>query len=179
MDQNRPALRYAKAVLNLAIEKKAAETVEGDMRHIAATIDQNSELQNLLKNPVIPAVLKKEVLQHIFTASQHLIKDLIRVLTDNKRIALLREVAHTYTMLYKKQRGEATAYVTTAIPLTPDLEAKIEAAVTKSISNNITVKNKIDENILGGFILSVGDLQYDASIAGNLNSIKKEFTNSL
>lgn len=173
MNQSRATLRYAKAVLDFALEQKAAYAVENDMRHIANTISQNQELQDFLKNPVVPAAIKKEALQEIFNTSHEISKNLIAVLTDNKRIALLQEVAHKYSILYKKQKGEAVAYVTTAVPLTPDLEAKIKAEVTKGAADNIAMQNTVDKTILGGFVLQIGDLQYDASIASNLNRLKK------
>ena len=76
-------------------------------------------------------------------------------------------------------KGEDVAYVTTAVPLTADLEKKVLAEVSKITGNKVTIENKIDESIIGGFVLRVGDLQYDASIANKLNSLKREFTNSL
>jgi F-type H+-transporting ATPase subunit delta len=69
--------------------------------------------------------------------------------------------------------------VTTAVPLTPSLEKKILAQVEKITSNKITLENQIDESIIGGFILRIGDLQYNASISNKLNNLKREFTNSI
>ena len=76
-------------------------------------------------------------------------------------------------------KGEEVAYVTTAVPLTSDLEKKILETVTKATGSKVTLENKIDESIIGGFVLRVGDTQYDASIANKLNGLKREFTNSL
>jgi len=71
------------------------------------------------------------------------------------------------------------AFVTTTVPLTPSLEKKILAQVEKITTNKITLENKIDESIIGGFILRIGDLQYNASIFNKLNNLKREFTNSI
>ena len=76
-------------------------------------------------------------------------------------------------------KGKDIAHVTTAVPLTADLEKKILAKVTELTGNKVSIENKIDESIIGGFVLRVGDLQYDASIANKLSSLKREFTNSL
>jgi F-type H+-transporting ATPase subunit delta len=70
------------------------------------------------------------------------------------------------------------ATVTTAVPLTKELEAKVLAKVKELTGNDVSLENKIDENIIGGFILRVGDLQYNASIANKLNTLKREFTNN-
>lgn len=179
MNESRAAVRYAKATLDFAVEKKAAEAVEKDMRTIAASIDENTELQNLLGSPVIKGAVKKGALNKIFKGSNQITLGLINTLTDNKRIGLLQEVAYKYIILHEQLKGEDVAYVTTAVPLTAALEKKVLAEVAKITGNKVTIQNKVDENILGGFVLRVGDLQYDASVANKLNNLKREFTNSL
>ncbi|MEO2050457.1 MAG: ATP synthase F1 subunit delta [Allomuricauda sp.] len=179
MNGNRAAIRYAKATLDYAVEKKAAEAVEKGMRSIADTLSGNKELQGLLESPVIKAELKKNVLLEVFKGCDEITKGLVQTLLDNKRIAMLQEVAYKYIIQYEKMKGEEVAYVTTAVPLTPELEKKLLDQVTKATGKKVTLENKIDESILGGFVLRVGDTQYDASIANKLNGLKREFTNSL
>lgn len=179
MNQNRAAIRYAKATLDFAVEKKAAEAVEKDMREIAATISGSGELQHLLESPIIKSEVKKNSLWEIFKDASEITKGLLQTLLSNKRIAMLQEVAFKYIILHEKLKGEEVAYVTTAVPLTSALEKKILDTVTKATGNKVTLENKIDENIIGGFVLRVGDTRYDASIANKLNGLKREFTNSL
>ncbi|MCL6274327.1 ATP synthase F1 subunit delta [Muricauda sp. 2012CJ35-5] len=179
MNESRAAARYAKATLDFAIEKKAADAVEKDMRSIAATINDSSELQNLLGSPVIKSAAKKGVLSKIFKESNQITLGLINTLTDNKRISLLQEVAYKYVILHEQLKGEDVAYVTTAVPLTAAMEKKVLAQIAKITGNKVTLENRIDESIIGGFVLRVGDLQYDASVANKLNGLKREFTNSL
>ncbi|WP_108245576.1 ATP synthase F1 subunit delta [Muricauda brasiliensis] len=179
MNQNRAAIRYAKATLDFAVEKKAADAVEKDMREIAATISDSVELQNMLESPIIKSEVKRNSLLEIFKGANEITKGLLQTLINNKRIDMLQEVAFKYIILHEKLKGEEVAYVTTAVPLTSDLEKKILETVTKATGNKVTLENKIDESIIGGFVLRVGDTQYDASIANKLNGLKREFTNSL
>ncbi|MEE1961648.1 ATP synthase F1 subunit delta [Allomuricauda taeanensis] len=179
MDQNRAAIRYAKATLDFAVEKKAADDVEKDLREIAAVISESGELQQVLESPVVKSEVKKSALFEIFKDSNEITRGLIQTLLDNKRIAMLQEVAFKYIILNEKRKGEEVAYVTTAVPLTAELEKKILAEITKATGNKVTIENKIDESIIGGFVLRVGDTQFDASIANKLNGLKREFTNSL
>ncbi len=179
MNESRAAIRYAKATLDFAIEKKAAEAVEKDMRSIASSIADNSELQSLLGSPIVKGEIKKNALQEIFKGSNEITMGLIGTLTDNKRIGMLQEVALKYIILYEQLKGEDVAFVTTAVPLTAALEKKVLAEVTKITGNKVTIENKVDESIIGGFVLRIGDLQYDASVANKLNGLKREFTNSL
>jgi F-type H+-transporting ATPase subunit delta len=73
-------------------------------------------------------------------------------------------------------KGTQIAKVTTAVPLTEALKTKVLAKVKELTKKDVEVINIIDESILGGFILRVGDIQYNASIANKLNNLKREFT---
>lgn len=179
MSSSRAAVRYAKAVLDLSVEKKAADKVEKDMRSIADTVEQSKDLRQLLDSPVIKEEDKKDALNAVFKGSDKVTKGLISTLAANKRIGLLREVAQQFIVQYEKMKGESVAYVTTAVPMTAELEKKVLAQVKKLTGNKVTLKNRVDESIVGGFVLRVGDLQYDASVANKLNKLKREFTNSL
>ncbi|NNE78465.1 MAG: ATP synthase F1 subunit delta [Pricia sp.] len=179
MNESRAAIRYAKAVLDLAVSKKATDALEKDMRSIVATISESKELRSMLASPVIQGKTKKEALLAIFKGAHAITKGMIDTLTSNKRIALLNEVALKYIILNEDLKGEGVAYVTTAVPLTSDLEKKVLKKVAQLTEDKVTIENKIDESIIGGFVLRVGDLQYDASISNKLYNLKREFTNSL
>ena len=179
MSNSRAALRYAKAILDLAVENKAIDALEKDMQNIVSTIAESNELSEMLASPVIKATTKKEALLAIFKDSHKITEGTISMLVDNKRLSMLNEVATKYLILNEELKGKDVAIVTTAVPLTADLEKKVLAKVSELTGNKVSIENKIDENIIGGFVLRVGDLQYDASIANKLNSLKREFTNSL
>ena len=179
MSNSRAAIRYAKAILDLAVDNKATDAVEKDMRSIVATISESAELKGMLASPVVKAELKKNALNEVFKGSHNITEGLINILVDNKRVDLLDDVAEKFIILNEDLKGKGIAVVTTAVALTPELEAKILRQVTKLTGNQVTIENKIDKSIVGGFILRVGDLQYDASIANKLNNLKREFTNSL
>jgi len=179
MNESRAAIRYAKASLDLAQDKKALEVLEADMRSIAQTLSESKELSDLLNSPVVKNSDKKNVLYEIFKGSNQITVGLIDALTDNKRIGLLQQVAEKYLILNEDLKGQGVAFVTTAVPLTADLEKKILEKVLQLTGKKVEVKSTIDEKIIGGFVLRVGDLQYDASIVSKLSNLKREFTNSL
>ena len=179
MSNSRASVRYAKAILDLAVDKKATEAVEKDMRDVMATISDSAELAELLKSPVVKSTLKKSALLSIFKGSHNITEGLINVLIENKRIDLLGEVSEKFIILNEELKGKGVAIVTTAVPLTAELEKKILKQVTELTGNQVTIENKIDESIVGGFILRVGDLRYDASISNKLSNLKREFAGSL
>ncbi len=178
MGNSRAAIRYAKAILDLAVQNKATEALEKDMRSVTATIFDSKELQEMLASPVVQGSVKKQALNTIFKGSNAITEGLISMLVDNKRIGILNEVAQKYIILNEQLKGENLALVTTAVPLTPELEKKILAQIAQITGKNVSIESKVDESIIGGFVLRVGDQQYDASIANKLSNLKREFTNS-
>jgi F-type H+-transporting ATPase subunit delta len=177
---SKAAIRYAKAVLKQATDTNVAENVFDDMQSVNTTINGSNELRLVLKSPVVKLNDKKEALLKIFAKQSSATKSLINVLVSNKRIDQLGGVASSYIDLYNESKGVKVAKVTTAVALTSELEEKVLGKVKELTGSNlVTLENEIDPSILGGFILRVGDLQYDASIADQLDNIKREFSKSL
>ena len=173
---NRAALRYAKATLNLAKEANNMKEINNDMLLIGSTIDGSKELQDFLNNPISKADAKLRVMHGLFEGKINAItNDMIRLLVRNKRLNLLSFVSKQYTLLFDKSQGVEVAKVTTAIALNDDLKVKILAKIKELTSKEAVLENSIDASIIGGFILQVGDKQYDASISGKLESLQKNF----
>lgn len=172
----RAAIRYAKAVLSLASDRKSAEAVNNDMKLIANTIAESKDLSDTLQSPVISSLVKKTVLLEVFKKSDKTTLSLIDTLVNNNRIDILGHVALKYSQLFDQSKGIELATVTTAIALTADLKKKVLAKAMELTGKNVEVENIIDEDIIGGFILRIGDIQYNASIANQLNKLKREFT---
>lgn len=172
----RAAIRYAKAILSLAKDQNTADAVNNDMKAIAKTISQSKDLSNMLKSPVVSAAIKKSVILEVFKDASKESLNLIDTLVANKRIDILGDVAVKYTQLLDQSNGVEVATVTTAVALTDALKTKVLEKAKDLTGKNVEVKNIIDENIIGGFILRIGDVQYNASIANQLNKLKQEFT---
>ena len=175
---SRAAQRYAKAVLSLTQDQHKTEAVNAEMMLVFNAVSDNENLSKALKSPAVTPKEKRKLLQSIFKDTGEITQNLFNVLLENKRIDILDEVAKKYTSLYNEMNNIRTATVTTAVPLTPEMEQKILKKVKELTGGNASLKNEIDENILGGFILRVGDMQYNASISGNLNRLERNFKNA-
>jgi F-type H+-transporting ATPase subunit delta len=171
----RAAIRYAKAVLSLASDEKTADAVNTEMKLIANTISQSKDLSDALKSPVVSSSIKKSVLLEVFKDSNKITLNLIDTLISNNRIDILGDVAEKYNQLFDKSKGIELATVTTAVALTDDLKKKVLAKAKELTGKDIEVENVIDESIIGGFILRIGDIQYNASITNQLSKLKREF----
>lgn len=178
MNGSRAAIRYAKAILSFALEQQKEVEVNDDMLLVANTIQDSKELQLLLNSPVLKTELKKSALKEIFAdKTSPLTIGLINLLIDNKRLPILGEVAKKYNVIFDSLKGIEVAKVTTAIPLTEELNQQILRKVIEITGKQATIESIINPDIIGGFILRVGDIQYDASVANKLQVLKRQFEN--
>jgi len=172
----RAALRYAKATLNLAKEKGFAKEVNDDMILIQSTIEDNHDLEVMLKSPVIKSNSKRSVLKEVFEKKVNgITMGLLNLLIENKRPALLNLVAKEYIVIYDFLQGVEVAQVTSAVPLTKEIEKTILKRVEESIGKEITLNNIVDPSIIGGFVLRVGDKLYDSSVSYRLKDLLSQF----
>jgi F-type H+-transporting ATPase subunit delta len=176
MNGSRAAIRYAKAILSFALEQQKEVEVNNDMLLVANTIQDSKELQLLLNSPVLKTELKKSALKEIFgSKTSALTIGLINLLIDNKRLPILGEVAKKYNVIYDSLKGIEVAKVTTAIPLTEELNLQILKKVIEITGKQATIESIINPDIIGGFILRIGDIQYDASVSNKLQLLKRQF----
>lgn len=174
---SRAAIRYAKAIIETAISNGTTDKVNDDMKSIVAAVSSNNELKEFLSSPVIASETKKNALMEVFASVQSETSSLFRLLQENKRFEILGEIALQFNELYDDLKGVEVAKVTTAIPMTAELEAKVLAKVASISDKKVTLENIVDPAIIGGFILRVGDKQYNASVANRLQELKREFSN--
>jgi len=174
---SRAAIRYAKAIIENAISSGRAELVNQDMKVIAQTVASNQGIKTFLVNPTVKPESKFTAITEIFTSIQPETKGLFQLLQANKRFEILAHVAKQYNTLHDELNGIQEAVVTTALPLTKELEAQVLAKIKEFSSKKITLINNVDPAIIGGFILRIGDQQYNASISNRLQELKREFKN--
>lgn len=177
MASTRAAIRYAKAILDLANSKGVAEAVNNDMKSIATAIETNTELSTFIQNPTTKVEVKESALLEVFADVNGVTKGLFHLLFENKRFEILDAIAVEYSKVFDQSNGIEVAKVTTAIPMDAALEAKVLSKIATLSDKKITIENIVDPSIIGGFILRIGDNQYNASVANRLQVLKRELSN--
>ena len=180
MQNPRLANRYAKSILLLAIEKNELDTVFNDMEFLQSVANQNKEFVVVLKSPVI-APDKKEAIISAVTKGR--ISDLtylfIRLLIRKGREMNLPDITTAFSAQYKQHQQIYPGKLTTATPLSDELKQSIVDQIkSQTALKNIELTTEVDDTLIGGFVLQIGDKQVDASIAYDLNIIRKQFLNN-
>jgi F-type H+-transporting ATPase subunit delta len=176
MHETRVARPYAKSLLELAEEKGILEAVNKDMSLFVDVAKANIQFQAMLKNPIINHDKKMAVIETIFKGRVNdMSLAMFRIISRKNREAYLFEIAKEFKNQYKVFKGISTAEVTTTYPLTQDQKNTFISMVSKSEGKKIELHEKVDENIIGGFVLKVGDMQVDESIKTKLYKLKSKF----
>jgi F-type H+-transporting ATPase subunit delta len=176
----RLAGRYAKSILGLAIEKGQLDDVYNDMLFLQAVCRGSRELVILLRSPVIKADKKGKVMDAI-TAGRvsPLTTAFIRLMLVKDREGYLPEIAAAFVSQYKAYKGIQIVTLTTAVPVDEDTRKTVLDKVrTARQLQQIELDTHVDEELIGGFVLEIGDEMVDASIAHELNKIRKQFNNN-
>jgi F-type H+-transporting ATPase subunit delta len=173
----RVAARYAKALLSLAQERKELEVVERDLETLHALFAGSHDLVLLLQSPIIKGDKKQAVLNAVVKGHLgELVTNYLRILVDKGREGLVVDMVQEGQAQLRVLRNIQEVSVTTAVPLTEALRSQILAQVAKAHRGDVDLTEKVDPEILGGYVLQMGDQMIDASVKRQLQALGRELT---
>ena len=178
MRSHRAATRYAKSLKELAKEQKVLDEVYGDMQLFSAVVEQNRVFSVMLKNPIVNHDKKRNILHALFDTRMNKLTILaFDLITKKNRERILAEISTEFQVQYNAFKGLQVADITTTIDLDDELRKKFNQLVEEISGKKANLNEIIDDAIVGGFVLNVGDKRLDQSIKTQLNNIKRELTN--
>jgi len=172
------ASRYAKSLIELAKEQNVLEAVYQDMLLFKDTADKNRALMLALKSPVVRHEKKLGILKALFETRVNAVSYAIfTIITKKNREAILDEIASEFIKAYNLFQGIQKATVVTTTPLTDELRKQFNDIVASATGKTVQLAEKIDASLVGGYVLTVGDRQIDASLRSRLNELKLQLVN--
>jgi F-type H+-transporting ATPase subunit delta len=176
----RLASRYAKSLIDLAAERGQLEQVFADMQLLQQICKGNRDFVNLLRSPVVKGDTKVKIIKAITTGKiTELTDSFITLLIRKTRESVLPEISTAFISQYKQHKNIHTVSLTTAVPISDTVRKAIIEQVKKSSGHEtIELDEKVDENIIGGIVLQMGDKLVDASISYELKKIARQFDNN-
>lgn len=179
MSETRVASRYAKSLIEQASADGKLDRIVEDMRQITEVTDESSDLASALKNPIISSDKKLNILVAIFDGKlDELSMRFIRLVSKKNREDSLIAIAHEVLRLNGVRKGLIKGRVTTVMPLDDELRNQFRQMVKSRLGKDVELEEIIDETLLGGYILRVGDQQIDESIRTKLTRMERNFTDN-
>ncbi len=177
MNDSTIAVRYAKALFESARDKDILDDVRNDMELILK-ICLVPEFQHFLIIPTLKVSQKCNVLDELLQKDvQQITLSLLNLVFRNGRELYIQAIARHYIHLHKKYKGIRSAKITGAVEIPEALRTKIEKIIKRSLNAPIELQADHKSELIGGFILRIDDLQYDASLASSLKRAKKTLLN--
>ncbi len=176
MEGTRVAARYAKSFIDLTMDQGVLEQAYADMKLVAEVSASNPDFVDLLKSPIIKTDKKQAILQEIFGSKINKITAAyLQLIIAKRRERFIPQMAEEFINQYKEKKKILTAVIITANGIDENIRKEVMELVKATGNSEVVLQEKIDKNIIGGFILRVGDKQVDASIARKLNNLKRDF----
>jgi F-type H+-transporting ATPase subunit delta len=165
--------RYARALFDLATEGKALPAVESSIGALGAALSQSGELKALTTSPVVSRSDAAKAVAGIAKALKidPLTANFLGVLAQNRRLSELGNVVRAFTGMAAAHRGETTAEVTSAHPLSAAQVTALKSQLKSRIGRDVAVDLKVDPAILGGLVVKLGSRLFDSSIRTRLNTL--------
>ena len=165
--------RYASALFDLASEAGTVTAVEGDLDKLDSALRESADMRNLIGNPEVKRSQMANVMAGIgeHLALTQLTRKFIGVLADNRRLGKLPAIIRAFHAIAAAQRGEVSAEVASAHALTDQQLADLEHKLRAREGRTIKLKSRVDPDLLGGLVVTIGSKRIDTSIRTRLNSL--------
>lgn len=180
MPNPRLAARYAKSLLDLAIERGQLEEVYSDIQWLQAVAKSSRDFVNLLRSPIVKGDKKLSILNAITKGKiSEMTTAFNRLLVNKGRERFLPEILVAFIQQYKVHMNINTVKLTTAIPVSDEVKKAVVSQLQVSTDiKNIELETQVDEDLIGGFVLQMGDQLMDASVAYDLKAVARQFENN-
>lgn len=176
MKGSKIAGRYATALLELSIEQNKVEPVLADMKYLLEVNNETRDFQLLLDSPIVKGDKKIAIFGELFGQFEEISTSFVNLITKNGRESYLPSIAEAFDAQVKEHKGIVPITIISATTLENSTREIILEKVEKSIKGQLEVTELIDESLIGGFIVRMGDKQIDASVASQFNDLKQRLT---
>jgi F-type H+-transporting ATPase subunit delta len=166
--------RYAAALFELAKDQRQLDQVERDLAALAQMLEESADLRRVVLSPVITTDDQAKAFNAILAKAgvAGLVGNFVNLIIRNRRLFALRDMIKAFRAFLARERGEVSADVTSAHPLTPEQMQALADTLRTSIGKNVRIDTRVDPNLLGGLVVKVGSRMIDSSLRTKLNNLK-------
>lgn len=166
--------RYASALFELAKEQGQLPAIEQDLVNFQALLDQSEDLTRMVRSPVIDADEQRRALAAVLerTGIGGFVANFFQLITKNRRLFAVADMIRAFRALAARERGEVTAEVASAHPLSEAHIAELKETLRASIGKDVQLNTRIDPSLLGGLIVKIGSRMIDNSLRTKLLGLK-------
>jgi len=166
--------RYATALFELAVDCGVIDEVTNDLQQLQAMIDESADLRRLILSPLFSRDQQSDAIGAVLASAglSELVRNFVGVVAGNRRLFALEGMIGAYRGLVAQYRGEVTAEITSATPLSDTQRAAVEQALEQALGSNVAMHTEIDPDLIGGMVVRVGSRMVDSSLRTKLQRLQ-------
>jgi F-type H+-transporting ATPase subunit delta len=166
--------RYATALFELAVDRGLIDEIANDLQQLQSMINESADLRRLIRSPLFTRDQQSDAMAAVMTSAglSELVRNFVGVVAGNRRLFVLEGMIGAYRALVAQHRGEVTADVTSATPLSDTQRTAVEQALKQAIGSNVAVNTEIDPDLIGGMVVRVGSRMVDSSLRTKLQRLQ-------
>ena len=164
---------YAEALFEAAKEKGDLDQVREEMNEFTDALDQSREMQLFLFSPYFSSAEKRQGLEKAISGANDEFVNFLELLVEKHRMPVIFRIRRAFEELWKRENKRIDVTVTSAVELDPDVVKQVGAEIEKQTGRKVDLKSTVDDSILGGVVLQVGNMVLDASIRNRLEKLRK------
>ncbi len=164
---------YAEALFEAGRDKGKLDSIQSQLAQFADAVDANRELQVFLFSPYLSSADKREGLGRAISGAEPELTNFLELLVEKQRMPEIFRIRRELDELWKKENRRLDVTVTSAVELDPAVVGRIGQEVERQTGEGVELSSRVDEEILGGIVLKVGNMILDASIRSRLEKLRK------
>ncbi|MEF9992148.1 MAG: F0F1 ATP synthase subunit delta [Paraclostridium sp.] len=171
------ASRYAEALFQVGEESNSTEKLYNELKAVVDIIKENTEFSNILKSPIVSKEDKKTLLSNIFGAQiDKEMLNFMKILADKDRLSFLASIQEAFKALLNKKNNILEGIAITAVSMKEDEVKALQAKLSTKYNKTVILKNEVDESILGGVLVRLGNEEIDGTVKNRLDKMKEQLS---
>ena len=171
------ASRYAEALFQVGEDSKSTEKLYNELKAVVDIINKNKEFANILKSPIVSKEDKKSLITNVFGAQ--LDKEMLnfmKILADKDRLSLISDIEESFKTLLNDKNNILEGVAITAVPMNEGEVNELQAKLSAKYNKTVVLQNEVDESILGGVLVRLGNEEIDGTVKNRLDKMKEQLS---
>jgi F-type H+-transporting ATPase subunit delta len=164
---------YAEALFDVAKEKDKLDRIQDELNQFAKALDGDRELQVFFFSPYFSSAEKREGIERAVSGADPEFVNFLELLVEKHRMPVIFRIRRQFEEMWKKENRKLDVTVTSAVELDPEVIAQVGAEIEKQTGQQVELTTRVDDGVVGGVVLQVGNMVLDASIRNRLEKLRK------
>jgi F-type H+-transporting ATPase subunit delta len=171
------ASRYAEALFQVGEESNSTEKLYNELKAVVDIIKENKEFENILKSPIVSKGDKKDLISNIFGSQiDKEMLNFMKILADKDRLSLIAGITEAFKASLNDKNNILEGIVITAVPMKGDELEGLQGKLSAKYNKTVILKNKVDESVLGGVLVRLGNEEIDGTVKNRLDKMKEQLS---